>query len=83
MSKTPPPRGGSAGLVTLFCFTAAAAGIAFDFATRGPGGFWIGARPGAMAVIGVAAALLAVLAARLAQFLFAPRGKEGRDGDPS
>lgn len=74
MSKAPPPKGGVAGLALLLCFTLAAAGVAFDFATRGPGGFWIGAQPGGAAVIGVGAALIIVIAARLAQVLFGKRG---------
>lgn len=83
MSKTPPPRGGIAGLAILFCFTAAAAGVALDFATRAPGGFWVAAQPGAMAAIGLGSALFVVVAARLAQFLFVNRSKEGGDGNPS
>ncbi|MDZ4690861.1 hypothetical protein [Terricaulis sp.] len=83
MSRAPPPRGGIAGLAILLCFTAAAAGVAFDFMSRGPGGFWVGAQPGAAAAIGFGAALFAVIAARLAQFLFGARGKEGSDGNPS
>lgn len=83
MSKAPPPRGGITGLAILFCFTAAAAGLALDFATRAPGGFWVGAQPGAAAAIGFGAALFVVIAARLAQFLFVSRSREGRDGNPS
>lgn len=81
MSENLNPRGGIAGLAILLCFTAAAAGLAFDFATRGPGGFWIGAQPGAAAVIGLGAAVLVVIAARVAQFLFGTKG--GGDGNPA
>mgnify|MGYP000505612635 CR=1 FL=1 len=79
MSKAPPPRGGIAGLVILFCFTLAALGLAFDFTTRGPGGFWVGAQPGAGAAIGLGAAVVCVIAARLAQMLFGRGGEEGDD----
>lgn len=76
MSKAPPPRGGVAGLALLFCVTAGAAGAAFDFGARGPGGFWIGDVPGAAAVIGAVGAVLCVIMARLALLVFA-RGKKG------
>jgi len=76
MSKAAPPRGGVAGLALLFCFTAAALGLAFEFGLGAPGGFWIGAQPGAAAIIGAGAAIACALAARLAHLVF---GK--RDGD--
>lgn len=79
MSKAPPPRGGVAGLALLFCVTAAAAGVAFDFSARGPGGFWIGDAPGAAAAIGAGAAVLCAIAARLALLVFAPGKKGGGD----
>lgn len=74
MSKAPPPKGGVAGVVLLFCFTAAAVGLGFDLMVRSPGGFWVGAQPGAAAVIGAGAAALCVIAGRLAQILFGKRG---------
>ncbi|HYD89163.1 MAG TPA: hypothetical protein VEA80_16920 [Vitreimonas sp.] len=76
MSKAPPPRGGVAGLALLFCLTALGVGLAFDFSARAPGGFWIGAQPGASAIIGAGAAIACALVARLAHLVF---GK--RDGD--
>ncbi|MBC7767733.1 MAG: hypothetical protein H7124_03020 [Phycisphaerales bacterium] len=76
MSEAPPPRGGIVGLALLLCVTAAGLGLAFDFAMRGPGGFWIGARPGSAAVIGAGAAIVCVIAARIAQVVF---GKGGGD----
>ena len=67
MNKQAPPRGGIAGLTLLFCVTAAAAGLAFDFGVGEASGFWIGARPGGAAVIGGAAAAFCVAAAQIAQ----------------
>lgn len=73
MSRTPraPSQGGLLGVATLFCGVAAIAGLAFDFALRGPGGFWIGAQPGGAAAIGASAAIFAVLAARVARLILA------------
>ena len=83
MSKQPPPRGGVAGLVLLFCFTAAVAGIGFDFAARDPSNFWIGARPNGAAAIGAAAAVFFVVAGHIARLVLGRGDTEGSgDADP-
>jgi hypothetical protein len=82
MSKEPPPRGGIAGLVVLFCFTAAVIGLGFDL-TGDRSGFWLGARPGGAAAIGAAAAVFCVAAAQLARILLGRNeAKGGRGADP-
>jgi len=83
MSREPQPRGGIAGLVVLFCLTAGAAGLAFDF-TGDTSGFWLGARPGGGAAIGAAAAIFCVAAAQLARLLLGrdtAKGGGGADAD--
>ena len=83
MSKTPPPRGGIAGLVLLFCFSAALAGLAFDFSVRSPSGLWIGQQPGGAAAIGAAAAVFCVAAGHIARLLLGRGPAKGRgDADP-
>jgi len=79
MSREVPPRGGIAGMVLLFCFTAAIAGFAMDF-SGDASGFWIGARPGGAAALGAAAAVFCVAAAQLARLVLG-RGDVGRRGD--
>ena len=58
-----PPRGGAAGLWLLFCAVGGGAGLAFDLVLHPGRGFWLGAEPGARAVIGATVALFAVAAA--------------------
>jgi hypothetical protein len=79
MSRDPPPRGGIAGLVLLFCFTAVVAGLGFDFAGDRYG-FWLGARPGGAAALGAAAAAFCVVAAQVARLLLG-RGEAKGSGD--
>jgi len=75
MTRTPPPTRakGISGLVLLFCVTALAAGLAFDFATA-RSAWWLGAEQGAAAIIGVAAVVLVVLAGHLMRFVL--RGRQ-------
>jgi hypothetical protein len=77
MSKRPlqrRPRSGLTGVLFVFCLAALLAGLGFDVAGEARTSFWIGAQPGAAAMIGVAAVVFAVVAARLAQILFTRRG---------
>jgi hypothetical protein len=68
--------------VLLFCFTAVAAGLAFDFAGGGYG-FWLGARPGGAAAIGAAAAAFCVAAAQVARLLLGRQDAKGSgNADP-
>lgn len=62
-----PPRGVS-WLALLFCVTAAAVGLGFDFAINGSAR-WIGAQPGGAATIGIGAAAFVVLARHIAAVL--------------
>lgn len=77
MSKAPPPRGGVAGLALLFCFTAAAIGLAFDYSAGDAAAFWVGARPGGAAAIGAAGAVFCVAAGRIVGALLGRSGAEG------
>ncbi|WP_395645347.1 hypothetical protein [Terricaulis sp.] len=71
-----PQKGGVAGMMLLFCATAGGGGLAFDLTTRAHG-FWIGAEPGARALIGVAAALFVAVAARAVQIVLSRREEKG------
>jgi hypothetical protein len=66
----------------LFCFSAGAAGLAFDVLRDAPGAFWILAEPGGRALLGAGAVAAIVLIAHAARWLLA-RGahteKGGRD----
>lgn len=75
----PPQRGGVAGLAFLFCATALGAGLAFDFMTH-EHGFWVGAEPGGRALIGAAAVVFVVLAARVLQFVLSRSDDKGGRG---
>jgi hypothetical protein len=80
MTRTPtPPRGGIAGLLFVFCIAACAVGLGFDFGLEARSEFWIGARPGAAAALGVGGAVLAVLGGRAAQALLGRVRREGGD----
>jgi hypothetical protein len=52
-------------------------GLALDLMTRARGAFWIGAEPGARAVIGVGAAAFMLLCAHAARFILAKREPKG------
>lgn len=73
------PRGGAAAMLFLFSVAGGGAGLAFDLALNPERGFWIGAQPGAQAVIGVAAAVFVVLAGHLARVVLGRR--RGQDGE--
>lgn len=77
MSKRPqtPSQGGLFGVAILFCVAAALAGAGLEFLARGGEGFWIGARPGGAAALGAAAAVFAVICARLARWLLARKAQ--------
>lgn len=68
-----PPRGGAAGLWLLFCAVGGGAGLAFDLILNPGRGFWLGAEPGARAVIGAAVALFAAAAAYIIRAVLARR----------
>lgn len=73
MTRPLPPRAkGISGLVLLFCVTALAAGLGFDFMTE-RNAWWLGAEHGAAAVIGLAAAAFTVLVGHLLRFLLQRR----------
>ncbi len=58
MSPAPKPQGGgAASMLFLFCIAGGGAGLAFDLVLNPDRGFWLGAQPGAQAVIGAAAAV--------------------------
>ena len=82
MSQHAPPRGGAAGVVFLIAIVLGGAGLAFDLLHH-QRGFWLGAEPGARAVIGAAAAVIVIAAAHGVRLLLgrAHRSKEGGDGD--
>ncbi|MEZ6024249.1 MAG: hypothetical protein R3C16_12750 [Hyphomonadaceae bacterium] len=77
MTRTPPPTRakGVSGLVFLFCATAGGLGLAFDLTRNDLSSWWLGAEPGAAAVIGLGAATLAVLAGHALRFLLRRRGR--------
>jgi hypothetical protein len=68
---------GAAGLLFLLCAVALAAGLGMDFAAPSATPFWPGAQPGARAVIGAAAAALAVFGALLLRIVLIRRGADG------
>jgi len=68
-----PKRGGAAAMLLLFCLAAGGAGLAFDLTSDTARGFWLGAQPGAAAVIGVAAAVFVVACGHLARWLLVRR----------
>lgn len=83
MNAPEPPRGsGIAGLLILFCATAAIAGLAFDFGVAGAPGFWIGAQSGGPAALAAGAVIFCVAAAYVAHWVLRAGEIEGRDADP-
>lgn len=81
MSQTPSPspRGGAAAMFFLFCIAGGAAGLGFDFALNPAHAFWIGAQPGARALLGAIVALFVIVAARFSRLLLA-RATQARGG---
>ncbi|MGE0596615.1 MAG: hypothetical protein AB7P07_09615 [Hyphomonadaceae bacterium] len=75
MTHTPPlrKRSGAAGMLLLFSVAFGGVGLAFDV-TGEFERFWLGAEPGARALIGAVAAGLVVAAAHLLRLLLARRG---------
>jgi hypothetical protein len=69
IARAPPPKSGITGVLLVFCIAAVLAGLGFDFGAGAHTTFWIGDQPGAAAAIGVAAAVFAVIAARVARIL--------------
>ena len=81
MTKPLPPRAkGISGLVLLFCVTALAAGVGFDFLTERRV-WWLGAEHGAGAVIGVAAAVFTVLAGHLLRLVLKRQEPKSETGE--
>jgi hypothetical protein len=74
-----PSRGGIAGMLLLFCVAGGGAGLAFDFLTDNGPGFWILQMPGARGVLGVAVAIVLVLAAHAFRLLL---GRKVSEGEP-
>ncbi len=85
MSRAPkPPRvsaqKGRGGAHFIAFALMGGAGLALDLTTRGPGAFWLGAEPGARALIGLGAAAFVLICAHVARFVLAKReAKGGRD----
>lgn len=72
--------GGIAWLMVALFGVATAVGLALDFgANSGAPGFWIGAQPGARALLGVGAGAFVVAAAQLARLILARPSAEGDD----
>ena len=76
------PRGGAAGMLILFSLALGAAGVAFDFGANRTRAFWVGAEPGARALIGFAAIIMVIVAAHVLRLILArgPGKGERRDG---
>jgi len=82
MTRTPvQPRGGIAGLWLLFCAVAAAGGAALDFALTDAPAFWIGAQPGGAAALGVVAAVVVVIFARIGRWTLSRIARERMEGE--
>src|SRR5262249_49168093 len=78
IARTPPPKSGIAGVLLVFCIAALLAGIGFDLGAGARTRFWIGDQVGAAAAIGGAAAVFAVIAARVARLALG-RSQESSD----
>lgn len=72
-AQTPKRGGGAAALLALFCVAVGGAGLAFDLTNDTTRGFWIGAQPGAAAIIGLAAAVFVVVSGHIARLLLTRR----------
>ncbi|MBL8538016.1 MAG: hypothetical protein JNM59_11490 [Hyphomonadaceae bacterium] len=80
MSKRRAKPGGAVGPLMVVCGAGALAGLALDFMQPAQPAFWIGAAPGGAAALGAAAAVFAVIGARLVAMVLG-RGKDGSDAD--
>ncbi|MGD9982177.1 MAG: hypothetical protein AB7H66_15190 [Hyphomonadaceae bacterium] len=69
-ARTPPPKSGITGVLLVFCIAAVLAGLGFDFGAGARTDFWIGDQTGAAAAIGLATAVFAVVASRVARIVF-------------
>lgn len=79
-ARNPKRGGGAAAMLALFCLAAGGAGLAFDLTSDTARGFWLGAQPGAAALIGLVAAVFVVLCGHLARFALTRRERaEERD----
>jgi hypothetical protein len=69
-------------MLILFSLALGAAGVAFDFGANTARAFWVGAEPGARALIGLAAIIVAIVAAHVLRLILARRPLKGerRDG---
>ncbi|MDX2274674.1 MAG: hypothetical protein NW206_04415 [Hyphomonadaceae bacterium] len=83
MTKPNPPRaGGAAPMLTLLSAVILALGLGFDFGLNHSRASWIGAEPGARALIASAAVIVVVAAARLLRLALGRSehgGGHGRD----
>jgi hypothetical protein len=78
ITRAPPPKSGITGVLLVFCVAAVLTGLGFDFGAGAHTKFWIGDQPGAATAIGVAAAVFAVVAARVARIVL---GRAQGDND--
>ncbi len=72
--KEKKPKRGVAGTLFFVCASIGAAGLGADIALSGPVS-WLGAEPGARAVIGFGVAVIAALGAHGARFVLGGRDK--------
>lgn len=79
MKESRTARGGAAGILLLFAVAIGVAGLGFDYTTNTARGFWIGAEPGARAIIGVGVVCVLLLAAHALRWLLRRRERGGRD----
>ena len=81
MSETPDfiPKRGAAGFLFVACLFIGAVGLALDLSRPPVPAFWVVALPGARALLGIAAAIVAVVVGHLARVLLARRTSEDRD----
>lgn len=78
--STPKPSRGLAGALFVLFALACGAGLTLDIAFNGAANaFWVGAEPGARALLGVGAAAFVVASAQIARLILAPRAGKDRD----
>lgn len=83
MTSPNPPRAGAAGMLILFSLAIGVVGMGFDFGANRARAFWVGAEPGARALIGLVAIVIVVVAAHLLRLTLTRRSPlkgEGGDG---
>lgn len=73
MTSPHSPRGGAAGMLILFSLAIGVVGMGFDFGASRTRAFWVGAEPGARALIAVGAIVLVILAAHVLRLTLARR----------